>query len=254
MTPWSYGTEMIPSWRDSDGVREAGEHGPNHEASHDRVLQRRGPRGWVYLDQVWQHFPDRSWVICGFLAGLFACLPCICCATEENQEQGFNNGVCGLSVTGFAIVSCIILTKLGFTEVLWRIHIMIWGYYWWIGLVLVPCTCLGVVGCLLFVCPTVCFNLYRIIFPPISRDGGKGKDADAITDMALGKAKVKHFQQRHPGHSWADLMPYGTDFLHHEPQPSPQRGTDRIPYLSMVPREPGDWDHYASWNGSLSGT
>lgn len=253
MTPWSYGNEMWSSSRNSDGIREIGEHGPNHEAKHDRSIGRRGPRSFPYMSEIISHFPDKSWVLLGFLSGLFLCLPCICSCQGDDQQEGFNMGMVGLSISGLFVVSCVVFTKLGWTEVCWRIHLMLWGYYWWLGLLLLPCTCLGVVGCLIFCMPTFCFKLYRIIFPPLSKDGGYGKDADAITDAAFG-ARMKHFEQRHPEASWSDLLPYGTQFLHNEPQPRPGANADNVPYLPLVPREPGDWDQYAAWNGSLSGT
>eukprot|EP00746_Dinoflagellata_sp_MGD_P002381 gnl/MRDRNA2_/MRDRNA2_104628_c0_seq1.p1 gnl/MRDRNA2_/MRDRNA2_104628_c0~~gnl/MRDRNA2_/MRDRNA2_104628_c0_seq1.p1 ORF type:complete len:332 (+),score=38.14 gnl/MRDRNA2_/MRDRNA2_104628_c0_seq1:54-1049(+) len=253
MTPWSYGNEMWSSHRDSDGIREIGEQGPNHEAKHDRSLGRRGPRSMPYMDEVISHFPDKSWVMLGFLSGLLLCLPCICSCQAEDQQEGFNMGMVGLSISGLLVVSCVVFTKLGWTEVCWRIHLMIWGYYWWLGLLLIPCTCLGVVGFLVFCVPALCFRLYRIIFPPLSKDGGYGKDADAITEAALG-GRMKHFEKRYPNASWSDLMPYGTQFLINEPQPRPGANSDNVPYLPIVPREPGDWDQYAAWNGSLSGT
>jgi hypothetical protein len=253
MTPVNYGTEMMPSWRDSDGIREATEHGSNHEAHHDRTLGRRGPRAWPYMDEVVSHFPDKSWVILGFLTGLFACLPCLCSTQGEDKQQGFNLGLVGLSIAGLCITIGILATKLGITEVFWRIHVLIWGYYWWTGLLLIPCTCLGVIGCITFCLPTICFKCYRTIFPPLSKDGGRGKDSDDLTENALGP-RMKHFEQRHPGHSWSDLMPSATEFMHHEPQPRPSVGSDNVPHLALLPREPGDWDQFAAWTGSLSGT
>jgi hypothetical protein len=153
------------------------------------------------MDEVIEHFPDKSWIILGFLGGFFACLPCICSMHGDDKQQGFDMGMLGLSITGVCVIVAILLTKLGITEVCWRIHIMIWGYYWWVGILLIPCTCLGIIGCLAFCVPTVGLKLYRTIFPPLSKDGGGGKDSDAITDKALGP-RVKHFEQRHPGHSW----------------------------------------------------
>jgi len=253
MTPWTYGTEMWPSWRDSDGIREPGEHGPHQYAKHDRSLGRRGPRAWPYMDEIISHFPDKIWVLLGFLTGLFCCLPCICSTQGDDQQESFNMGLVGLSISGVLIVSAIVFNKLGWLEVGWRIHIMIWGYYWWIGLLLIPCTCMGVIGFLIFVTPAVCLRLYRIIFPPLSKDGGYGMDADAITEKALGP-KMKHFEQRYAGASWTDLLPHGSDFLMNEPQPRPNAGSDNVPHLPILPREPGDWEQYAAWNGSLSGT
>jgi hypothetical protein len=258
MTPWSYGTEMWPSWRDSDWVREPTEHGPNHEAKHDRSLGRSGPRAWPYMDEIISHFPDKTWVMLGFITGLLCCLPCICSGGVDDQQEGFNMGLVGLSISGLFVMFLILFAKLGYMEICWRIHILIWGYYWWVGLLLIPCTCLGVIGFFVFCVPTVCFKLYRVIFPPLSKDGGYGKEADEITHKALGH-HTKHFEKRHPEASWKDLLPYGTEFLHHEPQPRtqhcrPEFQSSDVPYLPLLPREPGDWHQYATWNGSLSGT
>lgn len=128
--------ELGPNWQKSkDGLWRQHSQIKMHPRWSEDVDKGKFPKN---LRTLRKEAPAPVWIFFSFALGCIVFMPLVllCAAIMESSDKTF---ALGASVAfGGAMVSLLVLWKLGFFDFIWRIHVGIWGTWWIAGICLLP--------------------------------------------------------------------------------------------------------------------